>query len=244
MKAKRYAVLDIVRGVAVLNLIIYHAIWDLVYLFGFDWQWYQSKTAFIWQQCICWTFIFLSGFCHSLGRHRLKRGIQIFSIGLLITIVTKLIMPQNIIMFGVLTLIGSCTLLLLPIENILKSRRPLIGLIVSMVLFLITRNVNRGYLGFGKFYKCELPNWLYRNLATAYLGFPTRDFQSTDYFSIFPWMFLFVAGYFLYQVLNQRKWLHYLEVGGFKAVEWLGRHSLLIYIMHQPVLYLIFTIIF
>lgn len=244
MKVKRYATLDAARGIALLNMILYHAIWDLVYLFGFDWQWYQSQAVYIWQQCICWTFIFISGFCQSLGKHRLKRGIQTFLVGCLITIVTKLIMPQNIVLFGVLTLIGSCTLLLLSVESFLKWCRPSVGLIISMLLFLITRNVNNGYLGFENFNIYKLPNSLYHNLVTAYLGFPTQEFNSTDYFSLFPWMFLFLAGYFLYQLLNQKELLNYLEINSIRTIEWFGQNSLIIYIMHQPALYLLFITIF
>ena len=38
-------------------MILYHAIWDLVYLYGFDWQWYLGPVGTLWQQAICWTFI-------------------------------------------------------------------------------------------------------------------------------------------------------------------------------------------
>ena len=244
MKVKRYAVLDLIRGFSLLNMIVYHAVWDLVYLFGFEWQWYQSQKAYIWQQCICWTFIALSGFCQPLGKHRLKNGIYVFFAGWLLTIVTKLFMPQNIVLFGVLTLIGSCALLLLLVENILKRCPPSVGLVVSMFLFVITRNVNSGYLGFESFNIYKLPNGLYRNLITTYFGFPAQDFYSTDYFSLFPWLFLYLAGYFLYHLLNQRELLCYLERKSVTVIEWLGRHSLIIYLLHQPVLYFILSIIF
>lgn len=64
-KAKhRYALLDEIRGLALVNMVVYHAVWDLVYLFACDWDWYQSGiAAFLWQQMICRTFILLSGFC-------------------------------------------------------------------------------------------------------------------------------------------------------------------------------------
>lgn len=84
MTAKRYSALDGIRGLALLNMMAYHAVWDLVYLFNFHLQWYQSEGAYIWQQCICWTFIFLSGFCEPLGKEKLKRGITFFSLGFLI----------------------------------------------------------------------------------------------------------------------------------------------------------------
>ena len=73
MTEKRYAVLDGIRGFALLNMIVYHAVWDFVYVLDFRWQWYRSEAAYIWQQYICWTFIFLSGFCQPLGRKKFKK---------------------------------------------------------------------------------------------------------------------------------------------------------------------------
>lgn len=237
MNTKRFAVLDGIRGFALLNMIVYHAIWDLVYLFDVHWQWYQSEIGYLWQQGICWTFIFLSGFCQPLGHHRFKRGVTVFLAGLLITSVTIIFLPQEPVIFGVLTLIGSCMLLLLPLERILSRCKPRIGFFISMLLFLLTRNINIGYLGFGKWNLLKLPDTLYQNMGTAYLGFPSPDFYSSDYFSLFPWLFLFTAGFFFYGILEGTDCLHWLETGRSKALEWLGRHSLWIYMLHQPVLY-------
>lgn len=43
--AQRYALIDGIRGLAIVNMILYHAIWDLVYLYGFDWQWYLGPVG-------------------------------------------------------------------------------------------------------------------------------------------------------------------------------------------------------
>lgn len=49
---KRYASLDGIRGFMFLNMTAYHAVWDLVYIFGFQWQWFRSESAYVWQQWI------------------------------------------------------------------------------------------------------------------------------------------------------------------------------------------------
>ncbi|MCM1184177.1 MAG: DUF1624 domain-containing protein [Roseburia sp.] len=238
VKGKRYAALDGIRGFALLNMIAYHAIWDLVYIFGVDWSWYKSRGAYVWQQGICWTFILVSGFCLSLGKHARRRGAVVFAGGALISGVTIAFMPQDRVVFGILTLIGSCMLLVSILDGLLQRVSPLAGMCISMILFLLTGNVNNGFLGFESINIVRLPGWLYRNRFTTWLGFPQRGFYSTDYFSLFPWIFLFLAGYFLHKKMRADNRLDILEKGRLTGLEWLGRHSFEIYMLHQPVLYL------
>ena len=104
----------------------------------------------LWQQSICWVFILLSGFCVQLGHHTLRRGAQVFGAGALVTAVTLLFMPEDRVVFGVLTLLGSAMLLTGLLEKPLRRIPPAAGFAISAVLFALTRNVSAGYLGFGK----------------------------------------------------------------------------------------------
>lgn len=239
---QRYFALDRIRAIAILNMTAYHAVWDLVYLFGFDWKWFRSDMAHIWQQAICWTFIFLSGFCQFLGNKTRKRGLLVFSSGVLISAVTIAVMPQNRIVFGILTLLGSCMLITLPLEPILKKCSPPLGFLASMTVFLLTKNINAGYLGFGAWNIVKLPDSWYCSLGTAYLGFPFPGFYSADYFSLFPWYFLFLAGYFFGQILRAKGVMKYLAPSRMRGLEWIGAHSLEIYMIHQPLLYFLLII--
>ncbi len=234
---RRYHALDAIRGITLISMILYHATWDLVYMFGQNWTWYDREPGYVWQQSICWVFILLSGFCWSFGRKKWKRGMLIFCGGVLITVVTLLLMPENRVVFGVLTLISSCMLLMIPLDKWLKKCNPYIGCCVSFLLFFLFRNVNDGYLGFEKWNILKISSSMYRNLFTTYLGFPEPGFFSTDYFSILPWLFLFVAGYFLYYVALRQNMLKIFEHNVSKPLQWIGRHSFEIYLVHQPVLY-------
>lgn len=236
-KAGRLAGLDTIRGITLLSMMLYHTCWDLVFLFGKKIPGYSGLGGYVWQQSICWTFILLAGFCWSLGSHHLKRGLIVFGSGILITFVTLLVMPESRVIFGVLTLIGSCMLLLIPMEKLLLKLRAEIGLAGSFLLFLLFRNVNTGYLGSGNWNILKLPDGFYENLFTTYLGFPQKGFFSADYFSLLPWFFLFLTGFYLYQLVQKNHMMEKLfswRVPGFDVI---GRHSLLIYLLHQPVVF-------
>ena len=224
-KRKRLHGLDLIRGVTLLSMIAYHGTWNLVYLFGVDLPWYDQMPGYIWQQSICWTFILLSGFCFPMGSKPLKRGLIIFGGGALVSAATMIAMPENLILLGILTFTGSAMMLMVPLEKLLRKVPAVLGLVGAMALFFFFRN-------------WQAPVWMYRNLLTAYLGFPTRAFVSMDYFPMLPWIFLFIAGYFGNRILRAKGWDEKLfSRGNVPVLNWLGRHTLPIYLIHQPVLY-------
>ena len=235
---KRLHLLDGIRGIVLISMIAYHFSWNMVYLYGARWTWYRSNAAYVWQQSICWTFIVLSGFCWSMSRNHVKRGLMVFGGGAVVTAVTLLFMPENRVVFGVLTLIGSSMLLMIPLEKLRKHLLPEIGLAISFVLFLLFRNINQGYLGFEDLKIVALPEDWYCNLVTTYAGMPAPGFYSTDYFSLLPWFFLFVTGYFLYGIFQKYQLLKCkILKKKIPFADFLGKHSLLVYLLHQPVLY-------
>ena len=234
----RLHLLDALRGFLILNMIAYHGMWNLVYLFDVRAPWYKALPGYIWQQFICWSFILLAGFCWSMSHSHIRRGLLVFGGGAVVSLVTCVFMPENRILFGILTCIGSCVLLLTPVEKLLKKVPPTAGAAVSLILFMLLRNCNRGSLGFEKLVILKLPDWLYRNNLTAYLGFPHRGFFSTDYFPLLPWVFLFITGFFLFRLTSAKGWNEKLFARGhFPVLNLIGRNSLLIYLLHQPVLY-------
>ena len=235
----RLHLLDEYRGFVILNMIAYHTTWDLVYLFGHRWQWYMSEVAYIWQQFICWSFILLSGFCWQMSRNHFQRGLLVFGGGIVITAATLLFMPDSQVIFGILTLLGSAMLLMIPCHPLLQKIPPILGSIGAFLLFLLTRSINDGVLGMGSLDMITLPREWYANLLTTYIGLPEPGFYSTDYFSIFPWFFLFVTGYFFYGIYkaHERVPKKILLTSICPPLGWIGRHSLIIYMLHQPIVY-------
>ena len=238
----RCQILDTIRGLTVLNMVAFHGIWDLVYIFGIKWDWYHGTGAYIWQQGICWSFILLSGFCSGMGRHLLKRGLTVFGLGAGITLFTALFMPEDLIVFGVLTLLGSCMLIMAGIREYLKKIPAVAGMIISFLLFGFTKHADDRFLGFFNIRLINLPDSLYQNYLTAYLGFPQRGFYSTDYFSLIPWIFLFLTGFFIYQKFGEK--ILSIRWQGIKPLNFIGRHALEVYAVHQPLIYGVLWIIF
>lgn len=238
--AGRYALLDELRGLDLISMMLYHACWDLAFLFGVQMDWYVGRPGQLWQQSICWIFILLSGFCVQFGHHTLRRGATVFGAGALVTAVTLIFMPEDRVVFGVLTLLGTAMLLTGLLEPLLKKIPPAVGLAVSAVLFALTYHVSWHYFGIGS-WKIFLPNGWYANYLTAFLGFYPWDFYSTDYFPLLPWLFLFWAGYFLHGIIG-RKRMEPLRRSVCPPLGWMGRHSLILYLLHQPVIFGVLTV--
>ena len=111
--AKRIWQMDALRGLALLNMLVYHGMYDWVYVFGHPSRWYDIGSAgcHVWQQYICWSFILLSGASFCLGRRQLKNGLLTAGCALILTAVTALVMPSELILFGVLHF-NACAVLL------------------------------------------------------------------------------------------------------------------------------------
>lgn len=242
-KRPHYGLLDTVRGVCILSMVAYHGMYDLVDIFGLPSAWYTGLPGYIWQQSICWTFILLSGLCWQLSRRHVKRGLLLVGCGAAITLITWLVMPSQRILYGVLNLLGLSALLLIPLDKVFRKIPAWAGLGGALLLFALTKNVSRGSLGFEGLVLCRLPRWLYTTDLLSVVGFPSPSFWSTDYFPLLPWFFLFCAGYFLWSLLDKSPRAKELLRPGLRPLSFLGRHSLVIYLIHQPALMAVFTVL-
>ncbi|MBE5037531.1 DUF1624 domain-containing protein [Subdoligranulum sp. DSM 109015] len=240
--AKRIWQMDALRGLALLNMLVYHGMYDWVYVFGHPSRWYDIGSAgcHVWQQYICWSFILLSGASFCLGRRQLKNGLLTAGCALILTAVTALVMPSELILFGVLHFNACAVLLTCLLRPVLEKIPAGAGLAASAVLFAVLNQLPWGYLGFEELHlAAAVPQTLYRaNLF--WLGLPdlTR-FASADYFPILPWLFLFWCGYFGW------RWLTGLgrvpaaakPPAALRPLCAVGSRTLLVYMLHQPAIY-------
>ena len=152
--------------------------------------------------------------------------------GAAVSLATLLVLPETPVQFGVLTFLGSAALLTIP---------PRLGLALSFALFLVLWDVNEGFLGLAGVPLLHLPRNWYANTLSAGLGFPAPSFVSSDYFPLLPWLFLFWTGFYLYRLRPETPAVPDIRLPGIGAI---GRRSLMVYLLHQPVIYGLLALIF
>lgn len=233
---KRYYLLDSVRGICILGMIVYHALFDLGAFFGMQLNDGLMFVLDIIRDFGVCLFVSLSGICIHFGKKPFKRALMIFGAGALVSVVTALIVPEMAIKFGILTFMGSAAFIMIPLKKHLDKLPPVPFAVLCFVLFLFTFEVSDGYFGYYGFEIARVPEALYQNSLTAFLGFPGYGFSSSDYYPLIPWIFMFFFGFFLWKILRKSKKLLRILEFRIKFLEKVGKLSLYIYIAHQPVI--------
>lgn len=231
----RFGLIDTLRGFWLLNMIAFHLCYDIFVIYGYDSIWYAHTGVVIWERFICVSFILLSGISLHFSQHPFRRGIIINLAGFLITAVTFFAMPSQVVWFGVLNLIGTAMIITAALRFLLDRINPYLGAAMSLLTFAVFYGVPHRYIGFFGWKIWTVPAFFYRFKYAAFLGFPSDGFHSSDYFPLIAWICIFVLGYYLWSIvcrLHKEEWFR----KGFAPLSFLGRHSLLIYLLHQPVL--------
>lgn len=223
------------RGVAIVLMIFYHFVWDLNY-FGLyqanlltgPWQWFARGIATL--------FLFVMGVSLTLSDTResqrwgqpppftkyLRRGGKIFGLGLIITLATYFFIGRGFVIFGILHLLGLSIILAYPFLRAQRWLSLMAGLLV---------------IGVG---------WYVDNLIVSFpwliwLGIKQAGVYMVDYYPILPWFGLALlgifAGYTLYpQGVRCFSLPNLASLPPLRGLRFLGQHSLLIYVIHQPIL--------
>jgi len=224
MEKKRYHLLDLLRGICILLVVWYHALYNLSEIFGGAYAFFRHPGMNLFRDCFVGVLILLAGISCSLTRSNLRRGIKTLLWGLVITAVTSIAMPDQRILFGILHFFG-CAMLLWALVGKYLEKIPLwLGVVVSLALFFATQGMYAASVGWSKSFLCYI------------LGFCTGHY-SADYYPLMPWLFLFLAGGFLGRLFRDGKVPAFFQKNPVPPLSWLGRHTLVIYIVHQPVIY-------
>lgn len=225
-KPERIWELDALRGVSILCVIFIHFIFDLNYFLGLNLNFGPVFHAV--QTYGGTVFVVLSGVCVTLGHRSFRRGLIVFGCGMGITAVTAAMAAlgmtdENIVIwFGVLHLLGICML-----SYPLWRRVPDAGLAIGSLALVLSGYVLQQF----RF----SVRWLFP------LGIISPDFVSGDYFPLLPYLGWFALGVVLgRRVYAQRRTrLPHVpaEKRPIRFFRFCGRHSLWIYLGHQPLLY-------
>ena len=232
----RIHMLDELRGLALLAMIVYHTLYDLGTMYGMNIGIGTDPWLIVFQRCICCTFILVSGVSARLSRNVARRGCVVFGAAVLLTLFTAVFMPDFQILFGVLHLLGLSMILFSFLRRLLRHGSPWVWFGIFLLLFLLTFELPQGYIGIPGVIRFVLPQSLYRSEYTFFLGLPHPSFWSADYFPLLPWFFLFLAGTALGRFAQDGRFPKFTYRLRVPPLAFLGRWSLLVYMLHQPVI--------
>ena len=225
---KRIGWLDLWRTVAIVLMLAYHFIFDLVSFGYLPVPVMELPVMTAVRLFTCSSFIFLAGISACFSRNCLRRGVIAFGAGLLVTAASLLV--DFPVYFGILQLLGLCMVLYGLCGERLRSLPAVWTAVCAAALFIISFPCASGV-------ETDI-SWLW------IFGFVTPDFFSGDYYPVFPWMFLFILGTCLGAKLKSlpEEGFLYKPLPDFLLAP--GRHSLIIYLLHQPLFYGLCTLIF
>jgi uncharacterized membrane protein len=233
-KAPRIWEIDFLRGVSILLVIGYHLLYDLGDYVGLSrflgWSTNLSSVAWtIAQHFFAGMFVLLSGVSSTLTRSNTRRGLRLLAVAIGLSLATYLIAvwlhlfdPADTILFGILHCLAVSMLLYGTLfKKVSAAANALIGAAVVGLAAL---------LPILKKALVVRSNWLIP------FGLPSPSFSSLDYFPLIPWLGVFLIGAALGKSVYAKKTslLPWRMPANF--VNFAGRHSLIIYIVHQPVI--------
>lgn len=222
----RITEIDFLRGIAIILMILFHLIVDLKdfyhynleYLTGF---WYlEGKLSAI-------LFILLCGVSSTLSKNNTRHGITVFLWALLLTVITYFYNKNCFIWFGILHFLGISLLS----ANLLRNL-PIVWLsIISSISILLGTLFSQRFID---------------NPYLFPIGLVNSTFISLDYYPLFPWYGIFLLGMIIGKAFYEnKKRLSTCQASPSlaKPITRLGQHSLMIYLIHQPLLLALLYII-
>ncbi len=209
--------LDFLRGIALLIMVVYHTAYDLELFFGHDTPFDSFIILVLIAKLAAISFVTLCGISCALSRNNLKRGLKVLALAIIISIATHLFDPQFGVKFGILHLLGVSILLYIPLRKLKPAHLGLIGIAIIIAQFI-------------------LPHIKVSSDFFFMLGLYTPGFASGDYFPMIPWTGVLLLGAAAGKLLYKQKKSIFRYSMPDNTLSLAGRHSLLIYITHQPII--------
>lgn len=232
-KGQRIALFDTVRGMTVISMVAFHVTYDLVYLYGCNIPLFtQGPFQEIWRSSISWTFLLLAGWMTRLSRNNWRRAGVYALAAFTVYVATSLVAVDTPVSFGIIFCMAASTALFQLLKDLVDRFPATVGAVAFLALFFLTQQVPKGIY--------EIP-------YLAWLGFPTAGFASGDYYPVLPFSFMYLAGSCIGRTFEERLQAGYpawMKSDYCPPLSWVGRKSLIIYLIHQPIAILILMLIF
>lgn len=242
---QRIRILDVLRGGAMILVVAYHVLYDLKYIYGKNIPRLitpgQPETEMV-HIIFLWVLFVVSGICSGYSKNSLKRGAALYLLGFGITLATAIFMPGESIVFGVISCFGACMVITYFLMPLLGRIPWQLRTMLFILLWAITRNFYRG--GELDLFVTQVTVPLPESEYLYPIGIKGKYFYSADYFPLIPYMFMYLTGNSLYEPVSEGKCPKLFYNAHCKPLELIGRHTLLIYIVHQPLLLVIMELIF
>ncbi len=213
IKINRYPLVDQLRGVAVVLMIIYHFAYNLTmykyipYSAIFDWPLFLVQRVCIISFLVCVGVSLCLVHANGIRWGSFaRREVQVGGAALLVSLATYVSYSQSWVYFGILHFITTASLVAL-----LFVRRPTLAGVVGLAILL--------------------PYWFWDKTIPWF----TLSHSPFDYVPMFPWLAYVLLGIVAYHIGAHRWWCLPASQGA-RVLEFTGRHTLIIYLLHQPVL--------
>ncbi len=223
MKTKnRIWEIDLLRGLLFISMAFAHAIYDIDYIFGYYTNFFVKYYNTVGMPTAL-LFMLLCGISCNLSKNPVRNGLKVFGIACCMTVVTGIVddifAMGVIINFGILHMLGIAMI----VCGLLKKAKPLYIFLISLPIFIADYFIN-----------IQNVYWLFP------LGFHTRDFYSADYYPLLPYVGIVLLGFGLGKLIyKEKKSLFPFSISGKDPISFVGRHSLVLYVVHQPVVLVI-----
>lgn len=233
----RFPEIDLFRGLSIIAMVLYHTFWDLFYFDLIPWDVFVIDPQII-AQIIGASFLLIVGICLSISYARtvgrvgaagiwrkfVIRGLKLLAWAAVVSLIVYFALDAPIL-FGILHLIGTSIILSLPFLP-----RPLLAGAAGIVIIAITK-------------------WLVNLPVDSWwllpLGIGEKNIIMADYYPLLPWFGVVLIGIWAGSALypgGQRRFKGMAlerinSLPGTAFIRFLGRHSLLIYLIHQPIVF-------
>lgn len=226
---QRIELIDFTRGIALLAMTLFHFGWDME-LFGVVKAGFAGSPAMVWfARCIASSFLFLVGvglvFAHQNGFNKKAyfiRLAKVLTAAVIITIATYYATPAFYIFFGILHHIALASI---------------IGLLFLKFPYRLNFVLAFLCLALGLWIKLDI----FSNPLWSWTGLSAHVPKSSDFVPLLPFFAAVLFGIGLTQLAILKNWTDALSKFKFenvfgRAIKFIGRHSLIYYIVHQPIM--------